>query len=172
MLQRSHFVLTDSGGLQEEATVWCKPVLVLREQTERPEGINAGIAKIVGSDPQTIRGAVEDLLVIPHNINTAAIRNKTGSKKAPFQKGQTKEFSTAMHTYERMSRLSTIYGHGNASSEIVRIIIAHAPVLREQLKQFGSEESTSEGSNGQNKLYRNSVIDRLHTGRKLNPKPS
>jgi len=35
VLQRSHFVLTDSGGLQEEATVWCKPVLVLREQTER-----------------------------------------------------------------------------------------------------------------------------------------
>ncbi len=47
-LARCRFVLTDSGGLQEEAPVLGKPVLVLRETTERPEGIEAGVARLVG----------------------------------------------------------------------------------------------------------------------------
>lgn len=50
LLGRAHFVITDSGGLQEEAAGIGKPVLVLRESTERPEGVDAGIAKLVGSD--------------------------------------------------------------------------------------------------------------------------
>ncbi|MUL37536.1 non-hydrolyzing UDP-N-acetylglucosamine 2-epimerase [Gloeocapsopsis dulcis] len=51
---RSHLLLTDSGGLQEEAPSLGKPVLVLRETTERPEAIAAGTAKLVGTDPGQI----------------------------------------------------------------------------------------------------------------------
>jgi UDP-N-acetylglucosamine 2-epimerase (non-hydrolysing) len=54
MLKNCHLVLTDSGGLQEEAPVFGKPVLVLRRQTERPEGVHAGVAQLVGTDPDRI----------------------------------------------------------------------------------------------------------------------
>ena len=53
-LQRCRFVLTDSGGLQEEAPALGKPVLVMREVTERPEAIRAGTARLVGSDQARI----------------------------------------------------------------------------------------------------------------------
>jgi len=54
LLERAYFVLTDSGGLQEEAPTFGKPVLVLRRVTERPEGIDAGVARLVGTAPQDI----------------------------------------------------------------------------------------------------------------------
>jgi UDP-N-acetylglucosamine 2-epimerase (non-hydrolysing) len=54
LLGMSHLVLTDSGGVQEEAPSLGKPVLVMRETTERPEGVEAGTAKLVGSDHATI----------------------------------------------------------------------------------------------------------------------
>jgi UDP-N-acetylglucosamine 2-epimerase (non-hydrolysing) len=49
-----YFVLTDSGGLQEEAPTLGKPVLVMRRETERPEGLRAGTLKLIGSDPEII----------------------------------------------------------------------------------------------------------------------
>lgn len=54
MLDRAHLVLTDSGGVQEEAPALGKPVLVLRDTTERPEGIAAGCARLVGADTDAI----------------------------------------------------------------------------------------------------------------------
>jgi UDP-N-acetylglucosamine 2-epimerase (non-hydrolysing) len=54
MLSRCHLVLTDSGGVQEEAPALGKPVLVMRNTTERPEGIDAGTALLVGTDPDRI----------------------------------------------------------------------------------------------------------------------
>lgn len=53
-LSRSHIVLTDSGGIQEEAPSLGKPVLVMRDTTERPEGIDAGTLKLVGTDEERI----------------------------------------------------------------------------------------------------------------------
>ena len=53
-LARSYLILTDSGGIQEEAPSLGKPVLVMRDTTERPEGIKAGTLKLVGTDEQTI----------------------------------------------------------------------------------------------------------------------
>ena len=53
-LKGAHLILTDSGGIQEEAPTFGTPVLVLREVTERPEGIEAGVAILVGTDPEKI----------------------------------------------------------------------------------------------------------------------
>jgi len=53
-MSRSHLILTDSGGIQEEAPSLGKPVLVMRDTTERPEGIAAGTLKLVGTDEDVI----------------------------------------------------------------------------------------------------------------------
>ncbi len=62
LMRRSHLILTDSGGIQEEAPALGKPVLIVRDATERPEAVEAGASQIVGSDPQRIVRAVEELL--------------------------------------------------------------------------------------------------------------
>ena len=61
-LAKSHIILTDSGGIQEEAPSLGKPVMVMRDTTERPEGIKAGTLKLVGTDTDTIYKAVKELL--------------------------------------------------------------------------------------------------------------
>lgn len=61
-ISRSYLLLTDSGGLQEEAPSLGKPVLVLRETTERPEAIEAGTAKLIGTKPDKIFNATAELL--------------------------------------------------------------------------------------------------------------
>ena len=65
LLQRADLVLTDSGGVQEEAPAFGKPVLVLRETTERPEGVTAGTARLVGTEIEAILGAAIPLLDNP-----------------------------------------------------------------------------------------------------------
>jgi len=62
LMQRSTLILSDSGGVQEEAPAFGKPVLVLRETTERPEGVTAGTAKLVGTDETTILAEAVKLL--------------------------------------------------------------------------------------------------------------
>lgn len=62
LLKRSYLVLTDSGGLQEEAPGLGKPVLVLREVTERPEGVAAGVVRLVGTNPGRIVAEALSLL--------------------------------------------------------------------------------------------------------------
>lgn len=62
MLARSNLVMTDSGGIQEEAPSLGKPVLVLRDTTERPEGVAAGTLKLVGTDEETIYREAKRLL--------------------------------------------------------------------------------------------------------------
>jgi UDP-N-acetylglucosamine 2-epimerase (non-hydrolysing) len=62
LLSISHLILTDSGGVQEEAPALGKPVLVLRETTERPESIATGIAKLIGTDTQQIICEISTLL--------------------------------------------------------------------------------------------------------------
>ncbi|MFV0504436.1 MAG: non-hydrolyzing UDP-N-acetylglucosamine 2-epimerase [Lachnospirales bacterium] len=61
-LSRSHMILTDSGGIQEEAPSLGKPVLVMRDTTERPEGIKAGTLKLVGTDEKVIYETFKGLL--------------------------------------------------------------------------------------------------------------
>ncbi|MFR0609551.1 non-hydrolyzing UDP-N-acetylglucosamine 2-epimerase [Limosilactobacillus mucosae] len=59
---RSYLIMTDSGGVQEEAPSLNKPVLVLRDETERPEGVKAGTLRLVGTDPNRVAQAMEELL--------------------------------------------------------------------------------------------------------------
>ena len=61
-MKASHVVLTDSGGVQEEAPGLGKPVLVMRDTTERPEGVNAGTVRLVGADRKMIVDGVSELL--------------------------------------------------------------------------------------------------------------
>lgn len=61
-MSRSHLILTDSGGVQEEAPAFGVPVLVLRDTTERPEGIEAGTLKLAGTDEQVIFDLAHELL--------------------------------------------------------------------------------------------------------------
>ena len=61
-LSRSYLILTDSGGIQEEAPSLGKPVLVMRDTTERPEGIAAGTLKLVGTEEETIYNSFKELL--------------------------------------------------------------------------------------------------------------
>jgi UDP-N-acetylglucosamine 2-epimerase (non-hydrolysing) len=61
-LELCDIALTDSGGVQEEAPALAKPVLVMRETTERPEGVAAGTAKVIGTDPERIVSEISTLL--------------------------------------------------------------------------------------------------------------
>lgn len=86
LMKRASFILTDSGGIQEEAPALGKPVLVLREETERPEGVQAGVARIIGTRCEAIVAESERLLkdkstydrmaraVSPYGDGRAAIR--------------------------------------------------------------------------------------------------
>jgi UDP-N-acetylglucosamine 2-epimerase (non-hydrolysing) len=65
IIARSHLILTDSGGIQEEAPSMGKPVLVMRDTTERPEGVEAGTLKLVGTSEDGIYQAFTELLDVP-----------------------------------------------------------------------------------------------------------
>lgn len=75
LMERSYFVLTDSGGIQEEAPTFGKPLLVMRDVTERPEGIDAGVARLVGTSAVIIRHEANRLLRDPaaHRAMAAAV---------------------------------------------------------------------------------------------------
>ena len=83
LLDRAYLILTDSGGIQEEAPSLGKPVLVLRDVTERPEGIEAGNALLVGTERQKIVSAAKSLLEDPDLYRTMAqTNNPYGDGKA------------------------------------------------------------------------------------------
>lgn len=72
LLSSSYLVLTDSGGIQEEAPSLDIPVLVMRDVTERPEGVEAGCAMLVGTDPERIEAATAGLLTDPARYSSMA----------------------------------------------------------------------------------------------------
>jgi UDP-N-acetylglucosamine 2-epimerase (non-hydrolysing) len=82
LMDASWLVLTDSGGVQEEAPVLGKPVLVLRETTERPEAVESGVARLVGTRESAITEAAEELLCDP------AARDRMARTVSPFGDGQ------------------------------------------------------------------------------------
>jgi len=83
LMDRCAFVLTDSGGVQEEAPSLGKPVLVMRENTERPEGLAAGTSELVGTDPGRLVAAAHRLLADPAEYaRRAQLRNPFGDGAA------------------------------------------------------------------------------------------
>jgi len=85
LLQKCQLILSDSGGVQEEAPSLRKPVLVLRHVTERPEALESGWAKLVGTDPeQIVEAAVAEL-------SSTATNGNAGYKPNPFGDGQAAE---------------------------------------------------------------------------------
>jgi UDP-N-acetylglucosamine 2-epimerase len=81
LLKRARLVLTDSGGIQEEAVSLGKPTLVLREKTERPEGLDSGILQLVGTDQKKIISEAGKILSEP-------ISGKRQEYCNPFGDGQ------------------------------------------------------------------------------------
>jgi UDP-N-acetylglucosamine 2-epimerase (non-hydrolysing) len=83
LMQRAHILLTDSGGVQEEGPSLGKPVLVMREKTERPEAIEAGTARLVGTDEDRIVAETERLLDDPEEYaRRSRIHNPYGDGRA------------------------------------------------------------------------------------------
>ena len=76
LMQNSLFIISDSGGVQEEAPSLGKPVLVMRDNTERPEGIIAGAAKLVGTEPETIFRSASKLILDSAYYNSMATHKK------------------------------------------------------------------------------------------------
>jgi UDP-N-acetylglucosamine 2-epimerase (non-hydrolysing) len=85
IMDRSYLILTDSGGVQEEAPSFRKPVLVMREVSERMEGVKAGLAKLVGTDRKKIVREASRLIA-----SRRAYRTMTG-KKNPYGDGRASE---------------------------------------------------------------------------------
>lgn len=73
LIQAAHLILTDSGGIQEEAPALSKPVLVLRRETERPEAVAAGVARLVGTEEDEVLAATS-LLLTETDIYTTMAR--------------------------------------------------------------------------------------------------
>ncbi len=83
LMHRSHIILTDSGGIQEEAPSLGKPVLVMRDTTERPEAVVAGTVKLVGTDPLTITEEIQTLLTSDTKyLSMSKAHNPYGDGKA------------------------------------------------------------------------------------------
>jgi UDP-N-acetylglucosamine 2-epimerase (non-hydrolysing) len=85
LLKQATLVLTDSGGIQEEAAGLQKPALVLREVTERPEGVEAGILRLVGTNPENIVSNTVELLENP------SVYQKMAQSSNPFGDGYAAE---------------------------------------------------------------------------------
>jgi UDP-N-acetylglucosamine 2-epimerase (non-hydrolysing) len=85
LMNRSHLILTDSGGIQEEAPSLGKPVVVLREKTERQEAVEAGTVLLVGTDKEKIKETVRSL------ISDAALYSEMSRRMNPYGDGQATE---------------------------------------------------------------------------------
>ena len=90
---KSYFIMTDSGGVQEEAPSLGKPVLVLRDTTERPEGVSAGTLKLVGTEPAKVKAAMLELLDDPN------VYQQLAQAQNPYGDGQASQRILAAIAY-------------------------------------------------------------------------
>lgn len=90
---KSYFIMTDSGGVQEEAPSLGKPVLVLRDTTERPEGVSAGTLKLVGTELAKVKAAMLELLDDPN------IYQQMAQAQNPYGDGQASQRILAAIAY-------------------------------------------------------------------------
>jgi UDP-N-acetylglucosamine 2-epimerase len=132
LLTRSELILTDSGGIQEEAPSLGKPILVLREDTERPETVAAGSAILVGTDPGRIVAEATRLLEDPaHYKRMSECRNLYGDGRACERIAETLwEYGTAspspLHTQRlrlRTPRRSTSSGSWSGGRSDIAFVL-------------------------------------------------
>lgn len=100
LMDRAYLVLTDSGGVQEEAPSLGKPVLVMRDTTERPEAVAAGTVKLVGTDVDAIVGEIERLLNDEHEYSRMSFAHNPygdGAASGRIVEGLVAWFATAQH---------------------------------------------------------------------------
>ena len=116
LMARSHLILTDSGGIQEEGPSLGKPVLVLRDTTERPEAVVAGTVRLVGTDEDSIVGATRTLL--HDDLAYASMANAVN----PYGDGRAAERTVAA--------IEHYYGLGEAPEEFAPPLEA-PPALEE-----------------------------------------
>ena len=96
LMRRAYLLITDSGGIQEEAPSLGKPVLVLREKTERPEAVDLGTVKLVGTDENIIVNEAENL------INNADLHAFMERVHNPYGDGHASgHISTAIRSFLR-----------------------------------------------------------------------
>lgn len=93
-MKKAYIILSDSGGVQEEAPALGKPVLVLRDTTERPEGVEAGTLKLVGTDTDTVYTEIKRLLT-----DNSAYKSMSGAKN-PYGDGTSADQITKIITEE------------------------------------------------------------------------
>jgi UDP-N-acetylglucosamine 2-epimerase (non-hydrolysing) len=82
LMQKAHVIVTDSGGIQEEACALKKPVIIAREKTERPEAVKAGFAELLGFDRERIVASVKKL------VEDGAYYRRRCAHKNPFGDGK------------------------------------------------------------------------------------
>lgn len=107
LMRRASLLVTDSGGIQEEGPSLGKPILVLRERTERPEAVAAGNAKLVGTDPRRIVPAASELLDNPAAYDRmACVHNPFGDGRA------SQRIESAIHSFFERKSLAEIPQNG------------------------------------------------------------
>ncbi len=111
-MQRAYILLTDSGGIQEEGPSLGKPVLVMRETSERPEAIAAGTACLTGTDPDTIFGAVSSLIDNPDHYKQMT------SRPNPYGDGHAAE-RIVQFLVSRVTTLGSPSGMTSSSSQSI-----------------------------------------------------
>jgi UDP-N-acetylglucosamine 2-epimerase (non-hydrolysing) len=115
VLSHADLVMTDSGGIQEEAISLGKPTLVLREKTERTEGIQAGIAFLVGNDGEKIKAKTREILVLSQD-------------KLSVPNGGLFSEENAISGH-RAYQANTLYGDGHAAEKIAAVLLEHLPEM-------------------------------------------
>lgn len=103
LASRSYFIMSDSGGVQEEAPSLGKPVLVLRDTTERPEGVKAGTLKLVGTDPAVVKSTMTELL------SNESLYLQMANARNPYGDGRASE--------RIVQAIKHYFGQGDAAEE-------------------------------------------------------
>jgi UDP-N-acetylglucosamine 2-epimerase (non-hydrolysing) len=110
-MMKATLILSDSGGIQEEAPTLRKPVLVLRSETERPEGVDCGIARLVGTDQTVIVDAVTQLLTDTEVYNRmASVKNPYGDGKSAQRIGNVLRAYLGLAVIDPVAPLESFYG--------------------------------------------------------------
>ncbi len=114
LMRESTLILTDSGGIQEEAPALGKPVLVLRRTTERPEGIEAGVSRLVGTEPALIVEEASRLLTDPEEYR------KMSQVANPYGDGRASEriVQAVLHRFGHLAQRPPDFTYSASGSEL------------------------------------------------------